>query len=166
MRNGPMTTPARRIDDAAFGVVYGSITVMALLMAMHSPIEDPGRQALILFGSVFAVALAKAYAEICERMLKSGNAATWDDVRAVWLHSQTVLLAANGPTVVFTLAALGLITSDTALVLAQVLAIALLGWFGGRIGWRIRATLFSVIIGAALAGGIGTLVTLLKFILH
>ena len=62
-RNGPMTTQAQRIDEAAFGVVYGSITVMALLMAMTPPLEEPGRKALILFGSVFAVALAKAYAE-------------------------------------------------------------------------------------------------------
>jgi VIT1/CCC1 family predicted Fe2+/Mn2+ transporter len=161
-----MTPPTRLIDDAAFGVVYGSITVMALLMTMHPPIENPGRQALILFGSVFAVALAKAYAEICERMLKSGNAATWDDVRAVWQHSQTVLLAAKGLAVVFALAALSLIPSETAFVLALVLAITLLGWFGGRIGWRIKATPFSVIVCAALTGGLGFLVTLLKFTLH
>ena len=69
MRRGPMTAATRRIDEAACGVVYGSVTVMALLMALRPPVENPGPRALILFGSVFAVALAKAYAEICDRML-------------------------------------------------------------------------------------------------
>jgi len=161
-----MTTPARRIDDAAFGVVYGSITVMALLMAMRPPVEDPGRQALILFGSVFAVAVAKAYAEICERMLASGKAATWTDVREVWQHSQTVLLAANGPTIAFVLAAFGLIGSDAALGFAQALAIFLLGWFGGRIGWRVGGTALGAALGGGLTGGMGLLVSILKFVMH
>jgi hypothetical protein len=49
-----MTTPARRIDKAPFGVVHGSITVMAPLVAMHPPVENPGHKALILSGSVVA----------------------------------------------------------------------------------------------------------------
>ncbi|MEO1550879.1 MAG: hypothetical protein AAFR93_10675 [Pseudomonadota bacterium] len=77
----------KQIDEAAFGVVYGSITVLALLMAMHLPIEDPGHQALILFLAVFAVAMAEAYAELCERVLRTVNAASWRDVRDVWQHS-------------------------------------------------------------------------------
>lgn len=166
MRNGPMTMQARQIDEAAFGVVYGSITVMALLIGLHAPIEDPGRQALLLFGSVFVVAVAKAYAEICERMLQSGNAATWADVSAVWSHSRTVLLAGNGPTLAFVLAALGLFSADTALVAAQILAIGLLSWFGGRIGLRVRGTILAMFLGAAVTGGLGLIVTTLKVVLH
>ncbi|MEM9231795.1 MAG: hypothetical protein AAGB10_19545 [Pseudomonadota bacterium] len=161
-----MTTQDRQIDEAAFGVVYGSITVMALLMVMHTPVEAPGRQALLLLGSVFAVAVAKAYAEICERMLKSGKAATWSDVRAVWSHSRTVLLAGNGPTLAFALSAAGLFDPDTALFFAQILAIGLLGWFGGRIGWRLRGSILSMVAGAALTGGLGLLITTLKVLIH
>ncbi len=161
-----MTARAQRIDEAAFGVVYGSVAVMAFLMAKHPPVEDPGRVALLLFGSVFAVAVAKAYAEICERMLKSGSPATWADARAVWGHSRTVLLAANGPTLAFALAALGLYSADTALILAQIVAIGLLSWFGGRIGWRIRGTVSGLVFGAVLTGGLGLLVSLLKVLAH
>ena len=165
-RNGPMTTQAHKIDEAAFGVVYGSITVMALLMGVQPPIDDPGHKAILLFGSVFAVAVAKAYAEICERILQSGHAATWSDVRAVWHHSRTVLLAANGPTLAFLLAALGLLSAETALLIAQILAIGLLCWFGGRIGWRIQGRTTGMLLGAALTGGLGVLVTLLKSTFH
>jgi len=164
MPNGPMTT--RRIDDAAFGVVYGSVSVLALLMATHLPIADAGRQAGLLFFTVFAVALAKAFAEICERMLQSGTAATWQDAREVWNHSQTVLLAANGPTLAFALAAFGVISVAQAVWLAQVLALALLSYFGARIGWRIGGTVVSAFVAAAVTSGIGMLVSLFKFLIH
>ena len=166
MQNGQMTARKLRIDEAAFGVVYGSITVMAVLAVMRPPIDDPGRNAALLFGTVFVVALAKAYAEICERMLASGTAATWSDIKGVWKHSRTVLLASNGPTLAFLLAALGLYSGDSALFVAQLLAFGLLGWFGGRIGWRISGRLSGVIVGAAATLGLGVLITTLKVLIH
>ena len=166
MHSGQMTVQSRQIDEAAFGVVYGSITVMALLAAMRSPIEDPGRNAALLFGSVLVVALAKAYAEICDRMLASGDAASWSDVNDVWRHSRTVLLASNGPTLAFLFAALGLYSGDAALFIAQLLAFGLLGWFGGRIGWRVSGSLSGVIAGASATLGLGVLITTLKVLIH
>ncbi|MEL6640597.1 MAG: hypothetical protein AAFN63_06860 [Pseudomonadota bacterium] len=161
-----MTVRSRQIDEAAFGVVYGSITVMAVLAAMRPPIEDPGRNAALLFGTVFVVALAKAYAEICERMLTSGNAATWSDINEVWSHNRTVLLASNGPTLAFLFAAFGLYGGDTALVVAQLLAFGLLGWFGGRIGWRVSGRLSGVVASAAATVGLGIFITTLKVLIH
>ena len=69
----PMTDQNRGIDKAAFGVVCGSIMVITFLMAMRQPIEEPGRQTLARFGTVAVVAVAKPYAEICERVLTSGE---------------------------------------------------------------------------------------------
>jgi len=165
IRRGQMSK-ARQIDDAAFGVVYGSITVLALLMAMHLPIESPGRQALVLFLAVFAVALAKAYAELCERVLRTGEAATWADMHEVWQHSRTALIAANGPSLAFFLAAIGFIGSATAFVLAQALAIGLLAYFGGRIGWRVSGSSFGAIVGACVTSGAAALLSLLKLVAH
>ncbi|MDX8348141.1 hypothetical protein SLH49_09095 [Cognatiyoonia sp. IB215446] len=155
-----MTT--RQIDQAAFGVVYGSITVLAV----HPPIEHPGRQAIMLFLAVFAVALAKAFAEICERVLQSGQSANWSDIGEVWQHAQTVLIAANGPTLAFVLAAAGVISGDMALLLAQILVFGLLAYFGARIGWSVSGTMFGMAVGVAVTGGIAGLVSLLKFVAH
>ena len=47
-----MTDHNRGIDKTAFGVVCGSIMVMTFLMAMHHPIEEPGKQTLARFGMV------------------------------------------------------------------------------------------------------------------
>lgn len=159
-------TKREQVDAAAFGVVYGSITVMALLMSMHRPVEDAGRTALVLFGSVFAVATAKSYAELCEQMLRSGKAAGIEDFRDVWAHSRTVLLAANGPALAFGLAAFGVYSADTAHLIAQVLAFALLVFYGARIGWRASASILSAFAGAAVTGGLGLLVSALKYLAH
>lgn len=154
------------LKEAAFGVVYGSITVLALLMATHRPIEEPWRHALMLFLSVFAVAVAKAYAEICERALRSGSATTLEDVRAVWRHSQTVLISANGPSIAFALAAAGVFSGDTAYTIAQVLALGLLAFFGAKIGWRVQGGVLGALLGVSVTSGIAVLVSLLKLVTH
>jgi hypothetical protein len=161
-----MKTAPPQIDEAAFGIVYGSVSVMAVLMVLHPPLENPARQAVVLFGSVFAMALAKAYAEACQRMIASRKPISWADVREVWRHSRMVLLAANGPTLAFALAAMGVLSTLAALILAQSLAIALLVWFGGRIGWQVGGTLLSTLAGAGLTGGLGLLLSLLKAFFH
>ena len=73
------------------------------------------------------------------------------------------MLTGNGPTAAFLLSALGVFSPDTALLVAQLLAIGLLGWFGGRIGWSVRGRVQSLIVGAVLTGGLGLLITSLKF---
>lgn len=102
--NGP--TPiaikaASAIDEAAFGVVYGSISVMAVLMALHPPVENAGRVGLVLVATVVAVAFAKAFAELCEQMLRTGQELSLTDAVKTWHHSRTVLLAANAPAAAF-----------------------------------------------------------------
>lgn len=157
---------SRKVDDAAFGVIYGTITVLSLLMAMHQPIESAFRTAVILFGAVIAVAMAKAYAEVCEKMLASGQPAGSADLRSAWAHSRTVLLAANGPALCFLLAGFGLISTNTAFIAAQVVALGAMVYFGGHIGWRVRGTRSAVLVGAAVTALIGLLISSMKYLAH
>ncbi|MEM9814205.1 MAG: hypothetical protein AAF913_16235 [Pseudomonadota bacterium] len=160
-----MSAP-HRIDEAAFGVVYGTITVMGLLLAMDPDHIEPLRAAGYLFVSVLAVAMAKAFAELCETALKTGQNARPADIASAWRHSRTTLIAANGPTGAFLLAATGLIDGATAHALAQLLAIALLCAFGVRIGRALDGTVRASVIGAAVCGGIGLAIALLKNAIH
>lgn len=155
-----------RIDAAAFGVVYGTITVIALLMSVHPPIDDPLGLCLALFGTVFAVALAKAFAELCETALVSGDAATRATITEVWGHARTVLLAANGPALAFALAAFCLLPGALAYEIARAASIAVLAFYGARIGWRLRGTWLSACLSGLLVTGIGLLVSGLKYLVH
>ncbi|MEM9434671.1 MAG: hypothetical protein AAGA12_12185 [Pseudomonadota bacterium] len=154
------------LDEAAFGIIYGTITVLSLLMALHQPIESPFRTALVLFAAVFAVAIAKAYAEVCQDMLASGRPARGVDFRSAWRHSRTVLLAANGPALCFVVAGFGLISVATEFLAAQLIAIGAMVFFGGRIGWNVRGTGFAVLIGAGVTALIGILISSMKYLAH
>lgn len=159
-------TAANRLDEAGFGVVYGSISVMAVIMSLHTPLGEPGRIALMLFATVLAVVLAKAFAENCQTMLTTGRAAGPADYAASWQHSRTALLAANAPAAAFLLAAFGVYSTQTALLVAQWSALLVLAFFGGRIGWRVRGTVFAMLVGAAVTGGLGLLLSAFKYLVH
>lgn len=53
-----------RIENNAFGMIYGSVTVMALLMATGHGNEGAIETPVILFGSILAIVLAEGFAKI------------------------------------------------------------------------------------------------------
>jgi hypothetical protein len=156
----------KTIDDAAFGVIYGAVTVMGVLAATDPDHLDSFHMAVSLFVTVLAVTLTKAYADLASTVLKTTTPANRTLVHAAWAHSRTTLIAANGPTLAMLLAAAGLYSTNTALILAQVLAIGLLIFYGARIGWRLYHRLLPMIFGGAFTGVIGLGLSFLKAVLH
>ena len=49
----------QRIDGAAFGLIYGAVTVLALLMAMGAHPSGPLEMAVVLFGSVLTLVIVE-----------------------------------------------------------------------------------------------------------
>ena len=60
------------VHRASFGLIYGAILVLSLLMAMHEVRDGPFEAALVLFGSVLAVTLAKIFAEVLAHAMETG----------------------------------------------------------------------------------------------
>lgn len=155
-----------RIDRSAFGLVYGAITVLSILMAMGDHPEAPYEAAAILFGSVLAVTLAKAFAELLAHALDTGERVTGRAWGVAWRHSAPTLAVVNLPTLLFVMAGLGWITVETAVQLAQVVCIVVLMAVGGRVGWVIDKRPWPAIAGTLFAGGIGLSLALLKYLIH
>lgn len=169
MSNGSTATShdrAASVDEAAFGIIYGSITVMGVLAATNPDYTTSFNTAGTLFFSVLAVTLAKAYADVVSTVLKTGRSADRQIIMESWHHSRSTLLAANGPTLAMLLGAVGLYGPDLALLAAQVIAIGVLFFYGARIGLRLSGTWTSAILGAGLTGGIGLAISLVKTIWH
>ncbi|MCR9193312.1 MAG: hypothetical protein NXH88_01195 [Hyphomonas sp.] len=154
------------IDEAAFGVIYGAITVMGVLVATGADGLNPLVTAGVLFTTVLAVALAKAYADVASSALRSGRNADRGLIAKSWAHSRTTLIAANGPTLAMLLGAAGFYSTHVALILAQLCAIGLLFFYGARIGLRLTGRIVPAMLGAAFTGGIGLALGLLKNVLH
>lgn len=86
--------------------------------------------------------------------------------RAASHHSAPTPAVANMPTALFLAAWLGWIGSHTALVASQVLCVALLAVLGARASWVLDCRVFPALLGALFVGGIGALLSLLKYIIH
>lgn len=155
-----------RMDKAAFGIIYGAVMVLSILLAQGSHPTPPLETAVVLFGSVLAITLAKAFAELLSHALDTRQRMTRGSWRNAWQHSTPTLAVANVPTALFLAASQNWIGADAALLLSQVLCVTLLAVLGGRAGWVLDGRLFPAILGAFFAGGIGLLLSIVKHVIH
>lgn len=164
--NRAKTSVWKRLDKAAFGIIYGAIMVLSILMAAGNPLESPVKTAVVLFGSVLAITLAKAFAELMAHALESGERITRHAWRSAWHHSAPTLAVANLPTLLFLAAAFGWMNLEVAALLSQSVCIALLVLLGARVGWAIDGKITPAALGGLFAGGIGLALALMKVVIH
>ncbi len=157
----------QRLEKAAFGFIYGAIMVLSLLMALGDTPEAPFEPALVLFGSVLAVTLAKAFSELLSHGIETGERIlTSKAFGTAWRHSHPTLTVANVPTVLFLAAGLGVLSMQTATMLSQAFCIVILIVLGGWVGWVIRHNWWLPIGGALFAGCVGLALAALKYAIH
>ena len=156
----------QRLDDAAFGIIYGAIAVLSILMALGSHPETSFQTVAILFGSVLAITLAKAFAELMAHAIETGERITRQAWRAAWRHSSATLAVANVPTLLFAAAAVGWLPSALAVQLSQWVCIVLLLAMGARAGWVIDRKIVPAFLGGLFTGSIGVALSLIKLFTH
>lgn len=154
------------LDRAALGVIYGAITVLSVLMAVKDHAEVPFETAVVLFGSTLAVTLAKAFAELMSHALDTGERITRGSSLKAWRHSRPTLVTANLATLMFVLAALGVLSPATAVAVSQIICVGFLLLLGARVGWVLDRSVVSASLGAVAAGGVGLLLAGLKYVIH
>ncbi|MCR9157348.1 MAG: hypothetical protein NXH80_08880 [Rhodobacteraceae bacterium] len=156
----------QRLDKAAFGIIYGAIMVLSILMAAGDHSQSPIKTAVVLFGSVLAITLAKAFAELVAHALNSGERVNRDAWRAAWHHSSPTLAVANLPTIFFLAAGVGWIGVELAVLLSQGVCVALLAVLGTRVGWVVDRRITPAVLGGLFSGGIGVALAIMKVTIH
>lgn len=155
------------IDQAAVGLIYGSVLVLSLLLALEEKAAAPFRPALVLFGSVLAVTLARAFAELLAGALQTRQRIlTRAALTAAWHRSHPTLSVANVPTLAILAAGLDLVDFSLAVAVSQLYCVAVLGVLGARVGLAISPNSWLPLGGAAFAGGIGSALAVLKYAIH
>src|SRR6056297_1704425 len=124
----------QRLDKAAFGIIYGAVMVLSILLAQGGHPAPALETAVVLFGSVLAITLAKAFAEFLGHALQSRERMTRHSWRAAWQHSTPTLAVANVPTALFLAAWQDWIAGASALVISQVFLRGRAGGSGGESG--------------------------------
>lgn len=155
------------IDQAAVGLIYGAILVLSMLMALEQTQAAPFRPAIVLFGSVLAVTLAKAFSELLAHAIQTHERILTRRAWAVaWRHSHATLAVANLPTLVNLASGLGWIDFAVAVAVSQLFCVAILVGLGARVGWAINPKSWLPVGGAAFVGGIGSALAALKYAIH
>ncbi|GGD02452.1 hypothetical protein [Aquisalinus flavus] len=157
----------RTLEKEAQGLIYGAILVLSLLMAIEAYSGRPFRPALILFGSVLAMALARALAALISNGLETGERLfRVSALRAAWTGSHPVLFASLLPSGLMLASSFGWLSLENAILTSQLYCILVLVIFGARVGWVIGHGPLLPIAGAFFAGGVGVLLAVMKYILH
>jgi hypothetical protein len=155
------------IDQAALGLIYGAILVLSMLMALEPTQATPFRPAIVLFGSVLAVTLAKAFSELLAHALHTRERILTRRAWAVaWQNSYATLAVANLPTFVILAVGLGWIDFVSAVAISQAFCVAILVVLGARVGWAVSPGSWLPFWGAVFVGGIGSALAALKYAIH
>ena len=157
----------RPIDQAAMGLIYGAVLVLSLLMALEETPDAAFRPAIVLFGSVVAVTLAKLFSELLAHAIQThARVLTATNWVAAWRHAHPTLSVANLPTLAILASGLGWIEFSVAVAVSQVFCVAILVVLGARVGWSVSPGSWLPYWGAVCAGGIGSALAGLKHAIH
>ena len=155
------------LERVAFGLIYGAIVVLSLLMALNHQTESPFAMAIALFGSVLAISLAKMFAELLSHAIETGERIlTRQALGSAWRHVHPTLSVANVPALLFLAAGMNWLSVQSVVTISQVYCILILVALGARVGWAISHGPWLSISGAVCAGALGTALAAMKYALH
>lgn len=146
--------------------VYGAILVLALLLALQQHPPGPWNAAVLVGGTLLAVLAAETYADILGMEVDQGRPATREERQAKWRELGVVMVAAEGPVLVFVLAGLGVLDEDLAFRLAVWITIGVLFTEGFLARWLAGRSLLASLTSACVVGGIGVGLAVLKHLAH
>jgi hypothetical protein len=146
--------------------VYGSILVLALLLALQKHPPSPYNAALLVAGTLFAVLAAETYADLLGLEIDQGRPPTPEERRDKFRELGVMTVAAEGPVVVFVLAGLDVIDDDLAFRLAVWVTIGVLFLTGFLARWFAGRSLLSSLASGCVIGGIGVALAVLKHFAH
>jgi hypothetical protein len=148
------------------GTIYGLVTVLAVVEILQRHPPSALASAATLFGTTLAVALVDAYSESIAKIITGKHSLSRDDLQEIAREAATVMVGAQGPTVVLLVAATGLGSVEGALTVARIVALVSLFGYGIRVGQLLHAGRLRQIFSGLALLAIGLLIVLIKAAFH
>jgi hypothetical protein len=153
-------------EKFASKIIYGLITVMALLAVLELHPPSALAAMVTLFGTALALALAEAYAEMVARMLHLQREPSSAEFRHLWRDVSPIVSSALPAIAILFLALFDILSVGDALELAQIVGIGLLFLYGFRIGQSLHEPLLRQMFTGIFMASAGLLIVLIKVLLH
>ena len=155
-----------RLAATARHAVYGSVIVLAVMIALDDTSVRPGEAAASVIGAALATVLAELYADYLAGMIEAGRAPHGAELRESFRNAAVGLCAAILPVIFFILAGLGVMDTSTAFDAAVWTGVGVVGFYAfvaNRLGgMAIPRSLFAGFAFTVL----GTVLVLLKALVH
>lgn len=161
---GPGWRGARNGNFAA--AVYGSILAAAVVASLDVGDVDAGDMIAALGGTMLVFWLAHVWAEGIADRMHDPSPYTWRRLRTAAAWHWPMVQAATGPLVALALAGLGAWTLDTGVTLALAVSIAQLAGWGVAVGWRTFGSWPAALLSGTVNGLLGTVLIVLKTLVH
>lgn len=162
----PRTFDEEESRSSIASTIYGLVTVLAVIEVLRHHPPSAIASAVTLFGATVAVALVDVYSEWIASIMTHRRSLYSGEIRLIVREASTVIIGAQGPTVVLLLSVFGLMSVPTALVVARIVALLSLFAIGFRVGQLLHGgRLRQVMSGLALLA-IGALIVLVKAAFH
>jgi hypothetical protein len=150
----------------ASNAIYGTLTVMAVIVVMEDHPPPALRAAAQMFGVTLAIAVAKAYAEIIAGTLHRGRRLIAEEWREILHKVSPVLFGSQGPTIVMLLAAFGLFSVETAIAVSKGLVLVLLFVYGIRAAQILHTNRLIQLVSGLVIMSAGGVVVLINYFFH
>ncbi len=163
-----MLHPFRREFTGRYAArsVYGTIVVLALLLAVQPHSPGPLPAAALVVGTLLAILGAEAYSEILGAEVELRRRLDRDERVERYRELGLMFAAAVWPVAFLLLAAVGVLEEDTAFGLGIWLSVAMLFAYGFLARRLSHGSVFSAVVSAAVLGLIGLLLAAFKSVMH
>jgi len=135
-----------------------------VVLEAHPP--SPGAAAGYLIGTGFAVGLAELYSEVVGAETRTRRRVQREHVAEMIDDAVAVFVGACFPAIFFILAAVDLITLDTAFTVAKWSGLGLIGFYGFAAARLAGASALTCVLQAVAAALIGAILIAMKALLH
>ena len=147
-------------------VIYGTITILAVILALEEYASSPWGVTLGVVGTTLTLAFARAYSDSIAEMLHRGRHFERSDLLLIWREARPVMVYSQLPTLAFVLSALGLLPLSLSFTIAKILGMLVLSFAGYLVGKRVGLSRFRSLLSGLTVASLGGLVILLKVLTH
>lgn len=146
--------------------LYGSITILAVLLSFKDHQLSAWHGVLLLFGTSLSVALAEAFSETISQVIAGKKKLDQKELVEIWHETRPVLSASYLPILMLLLATVDLFSVSTAVILAEYLIYATLFVYGLRIGYLLHGPKLRMFLAGLFTLAIGGLLGIIKLLFH
>lgn len=155
-----------REKERIASVIYGKIVVTALIVAMEGGAESALTVTLELFVSTLALLVAHGYASMLAKDIARGKLGNWSEFIREVKNALPIMAGINGPTIVFLMSHLGMLSLANAFLLAKTTALGLLFIYGILLGKAMGKDKLVCIIVGIINTALGFMVLAVKVVAH